>query len=94
MFSTFIPSKIFECMAMGIPLLHCVAGESADIVLSNKVGRVTESDNAELIASNIFEMSQNNTEMESFREACIESSKKYNRKNLAQKMLNIFEDLL
>ena len=32
LFSTVIASKLFECMGMGIPVLHGVAGESADIV--------------------------------------------------------------
>ena len=27
-----IPSKLFECMGMGIPVLHGVAGESAELV--------------------------------------------------------------
>ena len=31
-FTTVIPSKMFECMGMGLPILHGVAGESADIV--------------------------------------------------------------
>ena len=32
LFKTVIPSKMFECMAMGIPILHGVEGESADII--------------------------------------------------------------
>jgi hypothetical protein len=32
LFTSVIPSKLFECMGMGIPVLHGVAGESADIV--------------------------------------------------------------
>ncbi len=94
MFNTFIPSKIFECMAMGIPLLHCVAGESSHIVSSNKIGRIIEGDNKSLLVSNILEMSQNELEMTGYRRACIESSKKYNRENLSEKMLKIFENLL
>ena len=31
LFTTVIPSKLFECMGMGIPVLHGVAGESAAI---------------------------------------------------------------
>ena len=36
LFTTVIPSKLFECMGMGLPVLHGVADESADIV--NKEG--------------------------------------------------------
>jgi glycosyltransferase involved in cell wall biosynthesis len=38
LFETVIPSKIFESMGMGIPILHGVAGESADIIESNQAG--------------------------------------------------------
>ncbi len=36
LFTTVIPSKLFECMGMGIPVLHGVMGESADIVLGQQ----------------------------------------------------------
>jgi hypothetical protein len=39
LFTTVIPSKLFECMGMGIPVLHGVAGESADIVRKEAGGR-------------------------------------------------------
>ncbi|HRR41618.1 MAG TPA: glycosyltransferase family 4 protein, partial [Syntrophales bacterium] len=38
LFTTVIPSKLFECMGMGIPVLHGVAGESAEIVEKEGVG--------------------------------------------------------
>ncbi len=37
-FRTVIPSKIFEAMAMGTPLLHAVEGESAEIVKKSGAG--------------------------------------------------------
>jgi glycosyltransferase involved in cell wall biosynthesis len=40
LFTTVIPSKLFEGMGMGIPVLHGVAGESADIVRKEAVGEV------------------------------------------------------
>jgi glycosyltransferase involved in cell wall biosynthesis len=40
LFTTVIPSKLFECMGMGIPVLHGVAGESADIVRREGAGLV------------------------------------------------------
>ena len=38
LFKTVIPSKIFEAMAMGVPILHGVKGESFEIVTKFKVG--------------------------------------------------------
>jgi hypothetical protein len=46
LFTTVIPSKLFECMGMGLPVLHGVAGESADIVERERVGLVFEPENA------------------------------------------------
>ncbi|MCB1815367.1 MAG: glycosyltransferase family 4 protein, partial [Candidatus Competibacteraceae bacterium] len=42
LFTTVIPSKLFECMGMGIPVLHGVAGESAEIVQREDCGQVFE----------------------------------------------------
>ncbi|HEV2532599.1 glycosyltransferase family 4 protein, partial [Phenylobacterium sp.] len=50
LFTTVIPSKLFECMAMGLPVLHGVAGESADIVRREDCGEVFEPENAEQLA--------------------------------------------
>jgi glycosyltransferase involved in cell wall biosynthesis len=41
-FESVIPSKMFECMAMGIPVLHGVEGESADLVRTHQVGLLFE----------------------------------------------------
>jgi len=46
LFTTVIPSKLFECMGMGIPVLHGVAGESAAIVAKEDVGLVFEPENS------------------------------------------------
>ena len=40
LFMNVIPSKLFECMGMGIPVLHGVTGESAKIVEKEDVGLV------------------------------------------------------
>ena len=47
-FKSVIPSKLFECMGMGIPVLHGVEGESTEIVKQFKVGLDFEPENADL----------------------------------------------
>ncbi len=49
-FRTVIPSKIFEAMAMGTPLLHAVEGESADIVKKSGAGLCIPSGDARTMA--------------------------------------------
>src|SRR5690606_3047512 len=56
LFTTVIPSKLFECMAMGIPVLHGVRGESAAIVEREEAGLVFEPENARALAGRIREL--------------------------------------
>lgn len=46
LFESVIPSKIFECMGMGIPIAHGVLGESADIVKASGAGITFEPENS------------------------------------------------
>lgn len=89
LFSTVIPSKLFECMGMGIPVLHGVAGESADIVVREGVGQVFESENAAELAG-LLEMCSSDDQMRRrWRENCQASAAKYDRTALAESMLDI-----
>ena len=87
LFETVIPSKLFECMGMGIPVLHGVAGESAEIVLSDQVGiPFVPEDAGELLAS--LRRLQSDKDLYSrLRENCLQAAKKYDRTTLALKML-------
>lgn len=55
-FETVIPSKIFEAMAMGIPLLHGVAGESAAIVQQEGCGLVFAPENVDALCAGAGEL--------------------------------------
>src|SRR5690606_8562347 len=56
LFETVIPSKLFECMAMGIPVLHGVAGESAEIVEREGVGLVFEPEDDAALAMLVLKL--------------------------------------
>lgn len=58
-FKTVIPSKLFECMAMGVPILLGVEGESAQIVLENGVGWAFEPENAAELAACLERLCEN-----------------------------------
>ena len=93
LFTTVIPSKLFECMGMGLPVLHGVAGESADIVRREQVGEVFESENAQRLVEGLLRMRNQSDTYESYRRNCLAAAKRYDRKNLAQKMLQILINL-
>ncbi|MEZ5851427.1 MAG: glycosyltransferase family 4 protein [Hyphomicrobiaceae bacterium] len=56
LFETVVPSKLFECMAMGIPVLHGVPGESAEIVRREGCGLLFEPENADALAADILSL--------------------------------------
>lgn len=94
LFTTVIPSKLFECMGMGLPVLHGVAGESADIVVREKVGEVFESENAQQLVDRLLRMRDQPEAYASYQQHGLAAATRYDRKHLALKMLQIFNDLI
>ena len=93
LFKTVIPSKLFECMGMGLPVLHGVAGESADIVRAEGVGIVFEPENAVQLVEYLQFLQRDRAAYESYRVQCLEAAKKYDRTTMARKMLGVLEQL-
>ena len=93
LFSQVIPSKLFECMGMGIPVLHGVAGESAAIVETEKVGVVFESENYEQLAQELVKLRNDKARYQQYRENGLNAARHYDRVYLANEMLNAFLQL-
>ena len=94
LFTTVIPSKLFECMGMGLPVLHGVAGESADIVRREQVGEVFESENAQQLVAGLLRMRDEPIAYASFQKNGLAAAQRYDRKNLALQMLQVFKGML
>ncbi len=94
LFTTVIPSKLFECMGMGLPVLHGVAGESADIVVREKVGEVFESENAQQLVEGLLRMRDQPEAYAAYQQHGLAAAIRYDRKHLALKMLQVFNDLI
>lgn len=87
LFTTVIPSKLFECMGMGIPVLHGVAGESARIVQNEGVGDVFEPEDAGSLARLLIQY-KCDPDLRMRRAAtAVEAGRKYDRAALATRML-------
>ncbi len=93
LFTTVIPSKLFECMGMGIPVLHGVAGESAEIVLREKVGLVFQPESAQQLVDGLLYLRNNPANYQEFRQNGLLAAKRYDRKTLAMQMLRLMEDV-
>ena len=92
LFTTVIPSKLFECMGMGIPVLHGVAGESAEIVVEEGAGIPFEPENAGQLVDALQRFKANPAELAGYRERCLAGAQHFDRANLAMRMLRILED--
>ena len=91
LFTTVIPSKLFESMGMGLPVLHGVEGESARIVRDERVGIPFEPESAEALVEAIRRLRENPAEFAGYRDACVRAAKKYDRTELALRLMRILE---
>lgn len=93
LFKTFIPSKMFEIMACGIPIVASLEGEAADILNDSKSALVVGPDNPEEIKQAILELKENKTLYNQLKEnGPVYVEENYSRKKLAEKYLDIIED--
>lgn len=93
LFDSVIPSKLFECMGMAIPVLHGVPGESAEIVRREDVGDVFESSNAVQLEETLVRLRTDPARMARYRANGPVAGRKYNRTDLARRMLDILRKL-
>jgi glycosyltransferase involved in cell wall biosynthesis len=88
LFGTVIPSKIFELMAMNIPIIMAVKGEARDIVMQGGAGVSMEPDNPDSLIDCIEQIRKRGKENFKGRDYV---SSLYNRDNLAKNMLEIVQ---
>jgi glycosyltransferase involved in cell wall biosynthesis len=93
LFTTVIPSKLFECMGMGIPVLHGVEGESADIVRQQGAGEVFEPENAEQLVQALLRLSSDAALRERYRTQALAAAAHYDRRTLGLHMLELLEQV-
>lgn len=93
LFTTVIPSKLFECMGMGIPVLHGVAGESAEIVERTGCGLPFEPENSEELVAKLDQLRREGETYQELRRNCLRAAPRFERNALARMMLAIIEDV-
>lgn len=93
LFTTVIPSKLFECMGMGIPVLHGVEGESAAIVEQEGVGILFEPENADALCDGLVKLAEDPALFNQCRRRGCAGARKFDRSVLALRMLGILREL-
>lgn len=87
LFTTVIPSKLFECMGMGIPVLHGVAGESAAIVEREGAGLVFEPENVQELVGHLLSLSKDPATLQRLSQQGQAAAHRYDRNELANRFL-------
>ncbi|MDP5280672.1 glycosyltransferase family 4 protein [Sphingomonas sp. DG1-23] len=91
LFESVIPSKIFECMAMGVPVLMGVRGEALTIVENAKVGIAFEPENPHALLRQISLIRNDQHLLATLSENGASASVEFDRRRLALRMLEILE---
>lgn len=94
LFGTVIPSKIFETMAMGRPIIMGVDGDARDIVMDAGAGIEMEPDSPESLVQCIEKLTDSPTlAAEISRSARTYVARHYNRDELAARYLRLLEQV-
>ena len=95
LFSTFIPSKMFEIMAMATPVIGSVRGEAAEILQRSGGALVTEPENSSALAEAILDLYEHRGKVDAMgcagRKFVIEN---YSRGALATKYIEVLNDAI
>jgi len=91
-FSEVIPSKIFEAMSMGLPiLLNMPDGEARDIIEKEFAGIWVPPENPEALLKSIKILIEDKKLYKTISQNCIAAAPKYSRSHQAQKMIDVFD---
>lgn len=88
LFATTIPSKMFECMGMGIPVALGVRGEALEILDRHQAGEGFEPEDADALVALIASVANDPHQLERYRANGLAAAPHYDRESLAGAMLH------
>ena len=95
LFKTVIPSKIFESMAMALPILIALpSGEATNIVREHKAGINVLPGNPEQLSKKFLELAKDKELVRILSNQSLIAARNYDRKKLALDMLNHIEEVV
>lgn len=91
-FATVIPSKIFEAMAMGLPLLAAIPkGEASKIIERENAGVIVPPGDPPTLVEAIRRIRDDRQARQIIAKCSLAAAPRYSRKRQAEKMLNVLE---
>lgn len=94
LFKTVIPSKLFESMGTGVPVVYGVDGESRALVLKHDIGRIFEPENGKDLARCLITLKKNEPELKELRANSLKAAVLYSRTHMARQMLAVLDDIV
>ena len=90
-FESVIPSKMFECMAMGIPVLMSLPeGEATEILRDSGAGISVPPEDPITMAKAIEKLKDDTAQRDAIRKCALNAAQVYSRDRQAEKMLAAF----
>ena len=94
LFKGFIPSKIFESMGMGLPIILSIpTGEASGIIENTGAGLVIPPEDPGKLAEAISYLSENTDEHKKLAKASSIAASGFSREQLARRMLKILQEV-
>lgn len=92
LFQTFIPSKMFEIMGCGVPLVASVEGEAAEILKESGAAIVTGCEDVEAIAGAILKLKNSpSLSLEMAKSGMEFVKQRYSRRIIAENYIHVLE---
>ncbi len=94
-FATVIPSKLFESMAMGVPVVASLPeGEATGIVREAEVGEVVPPDDPTALAAAVSSLKDTPERLAALRAACLKVAPRFSRERQAERMLELLKEIV
>ena len=91
-FAEVIPSKIFEAMAMGLPILFAAPkGEASELIERHGVGLCVSADDPEALAQAVLRLANDSEGRARFAQAALAAAPQHSRETQAHEMLAVLE---
>lgn len=92
LFTTVIPSKLFECMGMGVPIVMSLPkGEATGIMENEGAGVSVPPENPGALTEAILNLKESPEKLKALREASKRAASRYSRDTFANQMIHVFE---
>jgi len=94
LFASVIPSKIFESMGMGLPIiLSLPKGEASGIIQQSGAGVVIPPEQPEKLAETVVRLLENRDELDALARASLSAAPGHSRERQARSMLKMLEEV-